>query len=71
LPVYQKYRIEIYKDKINNLTLKFTAMNQLINDIKSLIKNNWKTILLIVFIIWLILSYKDIKLGIMDAWEAK
>lgn len=71
MPVYQKYRIEIYKDKINNLTLKFTAMNQLINDIKSLIKNNWKTILLIVFIIWLILSYKDIKLGIMDAWEAK
>jgi hypothetical protein len=23
------------------------------------------------FINWLILSYKDIKLGIMDAWEAK
>lgn len=69
--VYQKDRIEIYNDKINNLTFKFTAMNQLINDIKSLIKNNWKTILLIVFIIWLISSCTDIKLGIMDAWEAK
>ncbi len=71
MPVYQKYRIEIYKDRINNLTLKFTAMNQLINDIKSLIKNNWKTILLIVFIIWLISSYTNIKFEIMDAWEAK
>ena len=46
-------------------------MNQLINDIKSLVINNWKTILLIVFIIWLISSYTDIKFGIMDAWEAK
>jgi hypothetical protein len=71
LLVYHKDRIEIYNDKINNLTFKFTAMNQLINDIKSLIKNNWKTILLIVFIIWLISSYTDIKLGIMDTWEAK
>ncbi len=69
--VYQKYGVEKYKDKINNFTFKFTAMNQLINDIKSLVINNWKTILLIVFIIWLISSYTDIKFGIMDAWEAK
>ena len=54
-----------------NLTIKINDMNQLINDLKTLIKNNWKTIALIVIIIWLVTSYTDIKSGIIDGWNGK
>mgnify|MGYP007040714185 FL=1 len=46
-------------------------MNQLINDLKTLLKNNWKTIALIVIIIWLVTSYTAIKSGIIDGWNGK
>jgi len=54
-----------------NLTLKITDMNQFFNDLKVLVKTHWKTIFLIVLVIWLITSYNDIKAGIMDAWSGK
>ena len=54
-----------------NLTLKITDMNQFLNDLKTLVKTHWKTILLIVFIVYLFTSYTDIKSGIMDAWTGK
>jgi transcriptional regulator with XRE-family HTH domain len=54
-----------------NLTLKITDMNQFLTDLKVLVKTHWKTIFLIVLVIWLTLSYTDIKSGIMDAWEGK
>jgi transcriptional regulator with XRE-family HTH domain len=54
-----------------NLTIKINDMNQLINDLKTLLKNNWKTIALIVIIIWLVTSYTDIKSGIIDGWNGK
>jgi transcriptional regulator with XRE-family HTH domain len=54
-----------------NLTLKITDMNQFLTDLKVLVKTHWKTIFLIVLIIWLTLSYTDIKSGIMDAWSGK
>ena len=54
-----------------NLTLKITDMNQFLTDLKVLVKNHWKTIFLIVLVIWLTLSYTDIKSGIMDAWSGK
>ena len=54
-----------------NLTIKITDMNQFLTDLKVLVKNHWKTIFLIVLIIWLTLSYTDIKSGIMDAWDGK
>jgi transcriptional regulator with XRE-family HTH domain len=54
-----------------NLTLKITDMNQFMNDLKVLVKTHWKTIFLIVLVIWLITSYDDIKAGIMDAWSGK
>lgn len=54
-----------------NLTIKINDMNQLINDLKTLIKNNWKTIAIIVIIIWLVTSYTDIKSGIIDGWNGK
>jgi hypothetical protein len=46
-------------------------MNQLINDLKKLVKNNWKIILLIIAIVFLISNYTDIKSGIIDGWNQK
>jgi hypothetical protein len=43
-------------------------MQKLIEDLKTLISNNWKVILLITNIVYLIFSYSDIKQGIMDGW---
>ena len=54
-----------------NLTLKITDMNHFLNDLKALVKTHWKTILLIVFIVYLFTSYTDINSGIMDAWTGK
>jgi transcriptional regulator with XRE-family HTH domain len=54
-----------------NLSLKITDMNQFFNDLKELVKTHWKTIFLIVLVIYLFTSYADIKAGIMDAWSGK
>nr|WP_315180547.1 helix-turn-helix transcriptional regulator [uncultured Flavobacterium sp.] len=54
-----------------NLTLKITDMNQFLNDLKTLVKTHWKTIFIIVLVIYLFTSYTDIKAGIMDAWNGK
>jgi transcriptional regulator with XRE-family HTH domain len=54
-----------------NLTLKITDMNQFINDLTTLVKTHWKTIFLIILIIWLIASYDDIKAGIIEGWSGK
>jgi transcriptional regulator with XRE-family HTH domain len=54
-----------------NLTLKITDMNQFLHDLNVLVKTHWKTIFLIVLVIWFITSYDDIKSGIMDGWNGK
>jgi transcriptional regulator with XRE-family HTH domain len=54
-----------------NLTLKITDMNQFLNDLKALVKNNWKIILLIVLVIFFISNYEEIKAGIIDGWKGK
>ena len=54
-----------------NLNLKITDMNQFLNDLKALVKTHWKTIFIIVLVIYLFTSYTDIKSGIMDAWGGK
>ena len=54
-----------------NLTLKITDMNQFLNDLKTLVKTHWKTIFIIVLVVYLFTSYTDIKAGIMDAWSGK
>ena len=46
-------------------------MQDLIADLKTLISSNWKMILLITIIVYLIFSYSDIKHGIMDGWMNK
>ncbi len=54
-----------------NLNLKITDMNQFLNDLKALVKTHWKTIFIIVLVIYLFTSYTDIKSGIMDAWSGR
>ena len=54
-----------------NVNLKITDMNQFLNDLKALVKTHWKTIFIIVLVIYLFTSYTDIKAGIMDAWNGK
>ena len=54
-----------------NLNLKITDMNQFLNDLKTLVKTHWKTISIIILVIYLFTSYTDIKAGIMDAWNGK
>jgi transcriptional regulator with XRE-family HTH domain len=52
-----------------NVNLKITDMNQFLNDLKALVKTHWKTIFIIILVIYLFTSYTDIKSGIMDAWS--
>ena len=54
-----------------NLNLKITDMNQFLNDLKALVLTHWKSIFIIVLVIYLFTSYTDIKAGIMDAWNGK
>lgn len=54
-----------------SLTIKITDMNQFINDLKTLVKNNWKIILLIILIVSLISNYEEIKSGFIDGWNTK
>ncbi|MEY2595876.1 MAG: Helix-turn-helix domain [Bacteroidota bacterium] len=54
-----------------NLTIKISDMNQLFSDIKTLIKNNWKILLWIVVIIYIISNYTEIKTGIIEGWNNK
>lgn len=54
-----------------NLTFKINNMNQFINDLKTLFKNNWKIILLIVLVLFFISNYDEIKLGITEGWNQK
>jgi transcriptional regulator with XRE-family HTH domain len=54
-----------------NLTLKITDMNQFLHDLKTLVITHWKTIFIIVLVVYVFTSYTDIKSGIMDAWNGK
>ena len=51
--------------------VKITDMNQLVNDFKVLVKNNWKILLIISLVIIFMTGYNEIKSGIIDGWNAK
>ncbi|MEY4955459.1 MAG: hypothetical protein RI981_1544 [Bacteroidota bacterium] len=53
-----------------NLTIKITDMNQLIADLKTLIKNNWKMILWIIVFGFVLSNYEAIKAGFIDGWQS-
>ena len=54
-----------------NFIIKITDMNQFINDLKALVKNNWKVILWVILVIFLISNYDQIKAGFIDGWNNK
>ena len=54
-----------------NFNFKITDMNQFINDLKTLVKNHWKVLAIIMLAIWIVTNYTDIKAGIMDGWNGK
>jgi len=54
-----------------NFAIKITDMNQFLTDLKTLVKTHWKTIIIIVLVIYVVTNYTDIKAGIMDAWSGK
>ena len=54
-----------------NLTFTITDMNQFINDLKTLVRNNWKIILLILLVLYFYSNYNDIELGMMGGWSRK
>ena len=54
-----------------NFTIKITDMNQFLTDLKALVKTHWKTIIIIVLVIYVVTNYTDIKAGIMDGWSGK
>jgi transcriptional regulator with XRE-family HTH domain len=49
--------------------VKITDMNQLVADFKTLLKNNWKILILISILIFLVGNYTEIKSGIVDGWN--
>lgn len=54
-----------------NLNIKITDMNQLMADLKTLVKNNWKILLFIVLVVFLLSNYNEIKSGFVDGWNRK
>ena len=56
------------KPYIFQLTIQIKDMNQFITDLRILITNHWKFILIIILLIFLITNYTDIKKGIVDGW---
>jgi transcriptional regulator with XRE-family HTH domain len=54
-----------------NFTIKITDMNQFITDLKTLVKNNWRVILWVILISFLISNYEQIKAGVIDGWNNK
>ncbi len=46
-------------------------MNQFLSDLKTLIKNHWKVIVLTIAVIWLLTNYSDIKTGVLDGWTGQ
>ena len=54
-----------------NFTIKIIDMNQFLTDLKILVRNHWKVIILIIAVILLVSNYTDIKAGIMDGWNGK
>jgi len=46
-------------------------MKQLVKDLKTLIINNWKIILVIIVVFFILSNYTEIKSGIIDGWAGK
>lgn len=54
-----------------SLNLKITDMNQFLNGLKTLVRNNWKVVLCIALVVFFISNYNEIKSGFVDGWNSK
>jgi transcriptional regulator with XRE-family HTH domain len=61
-------RIENNEVKPSLYSLKMLG-EALKTDLKTLVRNNWKTLLWIVLVVFFISNYDDIKSGILDGWN--
>jgi transcriptional regulator with XRE-family HTH domain len=61
-------RIENNEVKPSLYSLKMLG-EALKTDLKTLVRNNWKTILWIVLVVLFVSNYDDIKSGILDGWN--
>jgi transcriptional regulator with XRE-family HTH domain len=52
-----------------NVSIKINDMKQLITDLKTLLRNNWKIILLVAVVIYFVTNYTEIKSGLLDGWN--
>ena len=68
LSVYEEQKEKPYEI---NFSIKINDMNQLISDFKTLLKNNWKILLIILLIVLFVSNYTEIKSGIVDGWNSK
>lgn len=69
IPLSEFQDVKTQKPYQFEFKLTITDMNQFISDLKTLIKNNWKILLIISLIIYLLTNYTDIKSGILDGWN--
>ncbi len=69
IPLSEFQDVKTQKPYHFEFKLTITDMNQFISDLKTLIKNNWKILLIISLIIYLLTNYTDIKSGILDGWN--
>lgn len=46
-------------------------MNQLMADLKTLVKKNWKILLFIVLVVFILSNYNEIKSGFVDGLNRK
>ena len=69
--VSQLSNVEKIKPYEFHFQIKINDMNQFLTDLKSLMKNHWRIITMLILIIWLMTNYTDIKAGIMDGWAGQ
>ena len=69
--VSQLSNVEKIKPYEFHFQIKINDMNQFLTDLKSLMKNHWRIITMLILIIWLVTNYTDIKAGIMDGWAGQ
>lgn len=56
---------------VYQINLNMADMQQLFEDIKKLIKTNWKVILTLVLVVYFLGNYTEIKSGIIDGWNGR
>jgi transcriptional regulator with XRE-family HTH domain len=66
---FLSHEVVLKKPYSFEVNFKIDDMNQFIHDLKILIRNNWKVLLIIFIIVYVITNYSDIKSGILDGWK--